>query len=179
MTLKHKMVGPFDQPSLEPAMILAWFNPLIPCTLSNDKEKNTFESIKIQRGLDAINILVILFILTTLKLTCFTYLSQSGVSTKQLAMQLLYWHGGQCVFGTNHWKHYTVCVHECYYSLFTCQFLRSLCSFLSKSFVHCSPRLSDAPWKSPPKPVLFNVYCHGIDVIYIACTYCVDCTRPT
>jgi hypothetical protein len=41
MTLKPTMVGPFDQPSLEPAMILAWFNPLIPCSLSNDKEKNT------------------------------------------------------------------------------------------------------------------------------------------
>jgi hypothetical protein len=179
MTLKPMMVGPFDQPSLESAMILAWFNPPIPCSLSNDKEKNASESIEIQRGLHAINILVILFILTTLKLTCFTYLSQSGVSTKQLAMQHLYWHGGQCIFGANHRKHYTVCAHECYYSLFTCQFLRSLCSFLSKSFVHCWPRLSDASWKSPPKPILFNVYCHGIDVIYIACMYCIDCTRPT
>jgi hypothetical protein len=122
MTLKSMMVGPFDQQSLEPAMILAWFNPLIPCSLSNDREKNTFESIEIQRGLHAINILVILFILMTLKPICFTYLSQSGVSTKQLAMKHLSWHGGQCIFGMNHWKHYTICVHECYYSLFTCQF---------------------------------------------------------
>jgi hypothetical protein len=93
----------------------------------------TFESIEIQRDLHAINVLVILFILTTLKPICFTYLSQSGVSTKQLARQHLYWQGGQCIFGANHRKHYTVCVHECYYRLFTCQFLRSLCSFLSKS----------------------------------------------
>jgi hypothetical protein len=35
-------------------------------------------------------------------------------------------------FGTNHRKQYTVCAHECYYSLFTCQ-SRSLCSFISKS----------------------------------------------
>jgi hypothetical protein len=34
--------------------------------------------------------------------------------------------------GTNHQKQYTVCVHECCYSLFTCQ-SRSLCSFISKS----------------------------------------------
>jgi hypothetical protein len=61
-----------------------------------------------------------------------TYLSLSGVSTKQFAMQHLYWYGDQCIFGTNHQKHYTICVHECYYSLFTCQ-SRSLWSFISKS----------------------------------------------
>jgi hypothetical protein len=71
--------------------------------------------------------------LMTVKPICLTCLSQSGVSTKQLPMQHLYWHGGQCIFGTNHWKHYTICAHECYCSLFTCPFLRSLCSFLSKS----------------------------------------------
>jgi hypothetical protein len=54
------------------------------------------------------------------------------VSTKQFAMQRLYWYGGQWIFGVNHRKQYTICAHECYYTPFTCQ-SRSLCSFLSKS----------------------------------------------
>jgi hypothetical protein len=62
-----------------------------------------------------------------------TYLSLSGVSTKQFAMQHLYWYGGQCIFGVNHRKQYTICEHECYYSQSTCQ-SRSLCSFISKPF---------------------------------------------
>jgi hypothetical protein len=53
----------------------------------------------------------------------FTYQSQSGVSsTKQFAMQHLYWYGGQCTFGMNHQKHYTtICAHEYYCSQLTCQ----------------------------------------------------------
>jgi hypothetical protein len=97
--------------------------------------------LKIQRGLHDISILITLFLLMTLKSTTIdlpdhlhylTYLSLSGVSTKQFAMQCFYWYSGQCIFGVNHRKQYTVCVHECYYSLFTCQ-SRSLCSFISKS----------------------------------------------
>jgi hypothetical protein len=36
----------------------------------------------------------------------------------------------------------------------------------------------DAPWESPQKPILFNTYCHGVDVnIEYICVY--DNTRPT
>jgi hypothetical protein len=119
----------------------AWFKKQTLCSLSHSKEKNTSESLEIQRGLHDIHVLITLFLLMTLKcmmidlpnhLHYLTYLSLSGVSTKQFAMQHLSWYGGQCIFGTNHQKQYTVCVHECYYSTFTCQ-SRSLCSFLSKS----------------------------------------------
>ena len=123
----------------------AWFNPLILNSLSHGKEKNTFKFHGIQKGLHAISILMILFLLTNqssyLKLTMidltdqphyFTYPSQSGVSTKQFATQHLSWDGGQCTLGANHWKQYTICAHEHYCSQFTCQ-SRSLCSFLSKS----------------------------------------------
>jgi hypothetical protein len=73
-------------------------------------------------------VLITLFLLMTLKcmmidlpnqIHYFTCLSLSGVSTKQFAMQRLYWYGGQCIFGVNHRKQYTVCAHECYYSPFT------------------------------------------------------------
>jgi hypothetical protein len=116
---------------MEPAT-QAWFKKQTLCSLSHGKE----------RGLHDISILITLFLLMTLKcmmidlpnqIHYFTYLSLSGVSTKQFAMQHLYWYGGQCIFGTNHSrKQYTFCVHECNYSPFTCQ-SRSLCSFLSKS----------------------------------------------
>jgi hypothetical protein len=118
----------------------AWLKKPTLCS-SHGKEKNTSESLEIQRGLHDISVLITLFLLMTLKPTMIdlpdhlhylTYLSLSGVSTKEFAMQYLYWYGGQCSFGTNHQKQYTVCVHECYYSLFTCQ-SRSLCSFISKS----------------------------------------------
>jgi hypothetical protein len=121
---------------MEPAT-QAWFKKQTLCSLSHGKEKNTSESLEIQRGLHDISILITLFLLMTLKcmmidlpdqIHYFTYLSLSGVSTKQFAMQHLYWYGGQCIFGANHRKQYTVCVHECYYSPFTCQ-SRSLCSF--------------------------------------------------
>jgi hypothetical protein len=126
--------------NMEPAT-QAWFEKPTICSLSHGKEKNTSESLEIQRGLHDISVLITLFLLTTLKPTMIDlpdhlyyliYLSLSGVSTKQLAMQRLYWYGGQCIFGANHRKQYTVCAHECYYSLFTCQ-SRSLCSFISKS----------------------------------------------
>jgi hypothetical protein len=125
---------------MEPAT-QAWFKKQTLCSLSHGKEKNTSESLEIQRGLHDISVLITLFLLMTLKcmmidlpdqIHYFTYLRLSGVSTKQFAMQRLYWYGGQCIFGANHWKQYTVCMHECYYSPFTCQ-SRSLCSFLSKS----------------------------------------------
>jgi hypothetical protein len=74
--------------------------------------------------------------------------------------------------------HNTVCAHECYYSQFTCK-SRSLCSFLSKSLFTVGQGCWMYPAKSPPKPVLFNAYCHSIDVICIVSTYCVDSTRPT
>ena len=127
--------------NMEPAT-QAWFKKPTVCSLSHGKEKNTSESLEIQRGLHDNSVLIILFLLTTLKPTMIdlpdhlhylTYLSLSGVSTKQFAMQRL-----SCgivasvFFGMNHWKQYTICVHECYYSLFTCQ-SRSLCSFISKS----------------------------------------------
>ncbi len=36
----------------------------------------------------------------------------------------------------------------------------------------------DAPWESPQKPILFNTYCHGVDVkIEYICVY--DSTWPT
>jgi hypothetical protein len=126
--------------NMEPAT-QAWFKKPTLCSLSHGKAKNTSESLEIQRGLHDISILITLFLLMTLKcmmidlpnqIHYFTYLSLSGVSTKQFAMQHLYWYGGQCIFGTNIWKQYTVCPHECNYSPFTCQ-SRSLCSFLSKS----------------------------------------------
>jgi hypothetical protein len=60
----------------------------------------------------------------------------------------------------NHQKQYTVCAHECYYSLFTCQ-SRSLCSFISKSL----STVGQGRWMHPPhKPILFNTYCLGVDV---------------
>jgi hypothetical protein len=126
--------------NMEPAT-QAWFKKPTLRSLSHSKEKNTSESLEIQRGLHDISILISLFLLTTLKSTMIdlpdhldylTYLSLSGVSTKQFAMQCLYRYCGQCIFGVNHQKQYTICVHECYYSLFTCQ-SRSLCSFISKS----------------------------------------------
>jgi hypothetical protein len=126
--------------NMEPAT-QAWFKKPTLCSLSHGKEKNTSESLEIQRGLHDISILITLFLSMTLKPTMIdlpdhlhylTYLSLSGVSTKQFAMQCLSWYGGQCIFGANHQKQYTVCAHECYYSLFTCQ-SRSLCSFISKS----------------------------------------------
>jgi hypothetical protein len=119
----------------------AWFKKATLCSLSHGKEKNTSESLEIQRGLRVIRILITLFLLRTLKpimidlldhLHYLTYLSLSGVSTKQFAIRRLFWYGGKCIFGVNHWKQYTVCSHECYKSLFTCQ-SRSLCSFISKS----------------------------------------------
>jgi hypothetical protein len=125
---------------MEPAT-QAWFKKETLCSLSHGKEKNTSESLEIQRGLHDISVLITLFLLMTLKPTMIdlpdhlyylTYLSLSGVSTKQFAMQHLSWYGCQCIFGMNHWKKYTICAHECYYSLFTCQ-SRSLCSFISKS----------------------------------------------
>ena len=88
--------------------------------------------------------LVILSLLSTLKPICFPNLRQSGVSTKQSATQRLYWYGGQCIFGANHRKHYTVCAHECYCSQFTCQ-SRSSCSFLSKSL----PTVGQGCWMHP------------------------------
>jgi hypothetical protein len=132
--------------NMEPAT-QAWFKKPTLCSLSHGKKKTTLESLEIQRGLHDISILITLFLLMTLKSTMIdlpdhlhylTYLSLSGVSTKQFAMQCLYWYGGQCIFGANHRKQYTVCAHECYYSLFTCQ------SRL--------PRQTDAPWDSPQKP---------------------------
>jgi hypothetical protein len=90
---------------MEPAT-QAWFkNPTL-CSLSHGKEKNTSESLEIQRGLHDISILITLYLLTTLKPTMIdlpdhlhylTYLSLSGVSTKQFAMQRLSWYGGQCI----------------------------------------------------------------------------------
>ena len=100
----------------EPAL-QAWFNPPILHSLSHGKEKNTFKFHGIQKSRHAISILMILFLfmnqsssskLAMIDLTdqphYFTYLSQSGVSTKQFAMQHLYWDGGQCTLATNHWK---------------------------------------------------------------------------
>jgi hypothetical protein len=80
---------------MEPAT-QAWFKKPTLCSLSHCKEKNTSESLEIQRGLHDISILITLFLLTTLKPTMIdlldhlhylTYLSLSGVSTKQFAMQ--------------------------------------------------------------------------------------------
>jgi hypothetical protein len=184
-TLTSLVCGLIDR-NMEPAT-QAWFKKPTLCSFSHGKENNTSESLEIQRGLHDISILITLFLLTTLKPTMIdlpdhlhylTYLSLSGVSTKQFAKQCLSWYGGQCIFGANHQKQYTVCVHECYYSLFTCQ-SRSLCSFISKSLlVHCWPRQTDAPWESPQKPILFNTYCHSVDVnIEYICVY--DNTRPT
>jgi hypothetical protein len=109
---------------MEPAT-QAWFKKPTLCSLSHGKEKNTSESLEIWKGLHDISVLITLFLLMTLKpmridlpdqLHCFTYLSLSGVSTKQFAMQRLYWYGGQCIFGANHRKHYAhdsqdPCVH--------------------------------------------------------------------
>jgi hypothetical protein len=102
----------------------AWFRKPTLCSMSHGKEKNTSESLEIQIGLHDISILVTLFLLMTLKPTMInllldhlhylTYLSLSGVSTKQFAMQHLYWYGGQCIFDMNHRKQYTVCAHERY-----------------------------------------------------------------
>jgi hypothetical protein len=158
---------------MEPAT-QAWFKKPTLCSLSHGKEKNTSESLE---GLHDISILITMFLLMTLKPTMIdlpdhlhylTYLSLSGVSTKQFAMQHLSWYGGQWIFGANHWKQYTICAHECYYSLFTCQ-SRFLCSFISKSLSTVG---------KGRKPVLFNAYCHGVDVyIEYICVY--DNTRPT
>jgi hypothetical protein len=88
---------------MEPAT-QAWFKKQTLCSLSHCKEKNTSESLEIQRGLHDISILITLLLLMTLKwmmidlpnqIHYFTYLSLSGVSTKQFAMQRLYWYGGQ------------------------------------------------------------------------------------
>jgi hypothetical protein len=172
--------------NMEPAT-QAWFKKPTLCSFSHGKEKNTSESLEIQRGLHDISILITLFLLMTLKPTMIdlpdhlhylTYLSLSGVSTKQFAMQHLYWYGGQCIFGMNHRKQYTVCAHECYYSLFTCQ-SRSLCSFISKSL----STVGQGRWMHPGSLLknpfcCFNTYCHSVDVnIEFICVY--DNTRPT
>jgi hypothetical protein len=171
--------------NMEPAT-QAWFKKPTLCSLSHGKEKNTSESLEIQRGLHDISILITLFLLMTLKPTMIdlpdhlhylTYLSLSGVSTKQFAMQHLSWYGGQCIFGMNHRKQYTICVHECYYSLFACQ-SRSLCSFISKSLSTVGQGRWMHPGSLPKKTILFNTYCHGVDVnIEYICVY--DNTRPT
>jgi hypothetical protein len=85
--------------NMEPAT-QAWFKKTTLCFLSHGKEKNTSESLEIQRGLHDISILSItLFLLMTLKPTMIdlldhlhylTYLSLSGVTTKPFAMQHLY-----------------------------------------------------------------------------------------
>jgi hypothetical protein len=86
----------------------AWFKKPTLCSLSHGKEKNTSESLEIQRGLHDISILITLFLLTTLKPTMIdlldhlhylTYLSLSGVSTKQFAMQHLSWYGSGLSLG--------------------------------------------------------------------------------
>jgi hypothetical protein len=145
--------------NMEPAT-QAWFKKPTLCSLSHGKEKNTSESLEIQRGLHDISILITLFLLMTLKPTMIdlpdhlhylTYLSLSGVSIQQFAMQHLSWYGGQCIFGMNHWKQYTVCAHECYYSLFTCQ-SRSLCSFISKSLSTVGQGRWMHPWSLPKNP---------------------------
>jgi hypothetical protein len=138
---------------MEPATQAQFKKPTL-CSLSHGKEKNTSESLEIQRGLHDISVLTTLFVLTTLKSTMIdlldhlhylTYLSLSGVSTKQFAMQCLYWYGGQCIFGMN----------------------------------HCWPRQTDAPWESPQKKSFCStLYCQGVDVnIEYICVY--DNTRPT
>jgi hypothetical protein len=95
---------------MEPATQARFKKPTL-CSLSHCKAKNTSESLEIQRGLHDISVLITLFVLMTLKPTMIdlpdhlhylTYLSLSGVSTKQFAMQCLYWYRGQCIFGTNH-----------------------------------------------------------------------------
>jgi hypothetical protein len=145
---------------MEPAT-QAWFKKQTPCSLSHGKEKNTFESLEIQRGLHDISVLITLLLLMTLKpmmidlpdqIHYFTYLSPSGVSTKQFAMQRLYWYGGKCIFCGNHRKQYTVCAHECYYSLFTCQ-SRSVCSFLSKSLSLTMTYYKESNVKLKPSPL--------------------------
>jgi hypothetical protein len=45
----------------------AWFKKPTLCSLSHGKEKNTSESLEIQRGLHDISILITLFLLMTLK----------------------------------------------------------------------------------------------------------------
>jgi hypothetical protein len=47
----------------------AWFKKPTLCSLSHGKEKNTSESLEIQRGLHDISILITLFLLMTLKPT--------------------------------------------------------------------------------------------------------------
>jgi hypothetical protein len=162
----------------------AWFKKPTLCSLSHGKEKNPFESLEIQRGLHDISVLITLFLLMTLKPTmndlpdhlhCLTYLSLSGVSTKQFAMQHLYWYVGQCIFGANHQKQHTFCAYECYYSLFTYQ-SRSLCSFISKSLSTVGQGRWMHPVSLPKKPILSNTYCVDVNIEYI-CVY--DNTRPT
>jgi hypothetical protein len=136
MTAKPSLFHGLMDTNMEPAT-QAWFKKPTLCSLSHSKEKNTSESLEIQRGLHALFLLMTLIpIMIDLPdhLHYLTYLSLSGVSTKQFVMQHLYWYGGQCIFGANHRKRYTVCVHECYYSLFTCQ-SRSLCSFSISNFL--------------------------------------------
>jgi hypothetical protein len=54
--------------NMEPAS-QAWFKKPTLCSLSHGKEKNTSESLEIQRGLHDISILITLFLLMTLKPT--------------------------------------------------------------------------------------------------------------
>jgi hypothetical protein len=128
----------------EPAL-QAWFKPPSLCSLSHGKEKNTYKSMEIQKGLHVISVLTTLCLFMTQPLSSilkmidlsdqthdFTSLSLSGVSTKQFATQRLYWYGGQYILGVNLRKHYTVWAHECDRSQFPYQY-RTLCSFLSKS----------------------------------------------
>jgi hypothetical protein len=90
-TLTSLFCGLIDT-NMEPAT-QAWFKKPTLCSLSHGKEKNTSESLEIQRGLHDISILITLFLLTTLKPTMIdlpdhlhylTYLSLSGVSTSNL-----------------------------------------------------------------------------------------------
>jgi hypothetical protein len=127
--------------NMEPAT-QAWFKKPTLSSLSHGKEKNTSESLEIQRGLHDISILSTLLLLTTLKPTMIdlpdhlhylTYLSLSGVRVHQAignaASFLVWW---PVYFWRESSETVYHCTHECYYSLFTCQ-SRSLCSFLSKS----------------------------------------------
>ena len=157
----------------EPAL-QAWFKPPSLCSLSHGKEKNTYKSIEIQKGLHVISVLTTLCLFTTQPLSSilkmidlsdqthdFTSLSLSGVSTKQFATQRLYWYGGQYILGANLRKHYTVCAHECDRSQFPYQY-RTLCSFLSKSLSTVGQGDRMQPERLSRKPVVVNVYCHDI-----------------
>jgi hypothetical protein len=95
-TLTSLFYGLMDT-NMEPT-IQAWFKKPTLYSLSHGKEKNTSESLEIQRGLHDISILITLFLLMTLRPTMIdlpdhlhylTYLSLSGVSTGMVASVFL------------------------------------------------------------------------------------------